>query len=214
VLTGAVYFDAAWASPFPAAATTSQSFHALDGSTRPVPTMKQQDLGGWFAQGDGWTYLSVPYAGGEVAFDLVLPDAGRFAEIEGKIDLTQLDLMRAALQPDTGTLSLPRFSVAGQTFSVKRALTDLGMGVAFSDSADFSGITSGADLMLDDMLHQALVKVDEQGTEAAAASAAIVVDESFNPGSFQVTVDRPFVFFIRDVQTSTLLFAGRVVTLG
>jgi len=108
---------------------------------------------------------------------------------------------------------MPRFEMTSD-FSLAQVLTAMGMPAAFSDSADFSGMTGGRDLFIGDVIHKAFVSVDEEGTEAAAATAVIMEAMAAMPEPerpIEVTVDHPFIFLIRDIQTGTILFLGRVV---
>ena len=107
------------------------------------------------------------------------------------------------------TVQMPKFNFR-TTASLKDELSSLGMPQAFTDQADFHGITTQEQLKISDVYHQAFIAVDEEGTEAAAASA-VVVEAVSGPVGETLTVDRPFLFAIRDVKTGTVLFLGRVV---
>jgi len=107
-------------------------------------------------------------------------------------------------------LTMPKFEFESE-FSLKKILTAMGMPVAFSADADFSGMTGNRDLFIDDVLHKAFVSVDEAGTEAAAATAVIMTLTAVPAPPVEVTVDRPFIFLIRDIETGAILFVGRVV---
>ena len=211
VIVNAVYFNAGWAEPFLPGATALKPFHGGDGSTADVPTMTGNYTHAAYGEGNGWKVVTLPYDGGEVACDIVLPDAGRFDEIEAAMTPTLLATVRSSQKARPGTLYLPKFEIKGETFSVRDSLTKLGMGQAFSDSADFSGITTTDHVSLFDVMHQAFVKVDEKGTEAAAATSVAggTASAPVDP-PFTMTVDRPFLFFVRDVATGTLLFVGRI----
>jgi serpin B len=109
------------------------------------------------------------------------------------------------------TVRIPRFEFTTESISLKKAFMNLGMVVPFSLSADFSGI-SNTSLYIDDIYHKAFIKVDEKGTEAAAATAVIMLPVSTNPPPPpQFVADRPFIFFIRDTLTGAILFMGRVL---
>jgi serpin B len=115
------------------------------------------------------------------------------------------------MQPASLHLDLPLFSF-GASFDLEEKLTALGMTHAFDpDIADFSGMTGGRDLFISQVLHQAFVAVDEEGTEAAAATAVIMGPTSIMLPDLTLTVDRPFVFVIRDLATGQILFIGRVL---
>ena len=105
---------------------------------------------------------------------------------------------------------MPKFEFESE-FSLKSALANMGMPIAFSGDADFSGMTGNKDLSIDEVIHKAFVSLDEAGTEAAAATAVIVAVTSIPAEPIAVTVDRPFVFLIRDIETGAILFIGRVL---
>ncbi len=107
-------------------------------------------------------------------------------------------------------LTMPRFEFDDE-FSLGETLADMGMPLAFSDAADFSGMTGQRDLFISAVIHKAFVAVDEEGTEAAAATAVGMALSAMPSDPVEVRVDRPFVFFIRDIQTGSILFAGRVL---
>jgi serpin B len=105
---------------------------------------------------------------------------------------------------------MPRFEFDSE-FNLNDFLAEMGMPVAFSNAADFSGMTGTPDLFISEVIHKAFVSLDEAGTEAAAATA-VIMDRSAMPSEpVEVTVDRPFIFLIRDIETDAILFVGRVV---
>jgi len=109
---------------------------------------------------------------------------------------------------------MPKFEFDSQ-FSLKDTLAGMGMRDAFSpDDADFSGMTDNRELFISDVIHKAFVAVDEAGTEAAAATAVIVGVTAVPPSPVEITIDRPFIFLIRDIQTGAILFVGRVLNPG
>jgi serpin B len=111
-----------------------------------------------------------------------------------------------------GTVSVPRFGFESG-FRLKEVLSELGAEVAFTPEADFSGIAEGSeDLYIYDVYHDTFIEVDEEGTEAAASTGVVIGGVSATVGQFEMSVDRPFVFFIRDRRTKTVLFLGRVVS--
>ena len=107
-------------------------------------------------------------------------------------------------------MTMPKFEFESE-FSLSKTLAVMGMPVAFSANADFSGMTGNRELFIKDVIHKAFVAVDEAGTEAAAATAVIMPASMPSGEPVQVTVDRPFIFLIRDIETGAILFAGRVV---
>ena len=210
VLANAVYLDATWARTFEPEATDTAPFFRLDGSSVDVEMMHQ--TGGFaYARGDGWQAVRLPYMRNETAMLVIVPDTGRFAEIEAGLDATWIAEAAAALAPVPVRLGLPRFEFESD-FSLNEVLTAIGMVDAFDPgAADFSGMTTQEQLFIAEVLHKAFVAVDEEGTEAAAATAVIMeataapVDEPI-----ELTIDRPFVFALEDLPTETLLFLGRV----
>jgi len=209
VLTNAIYFNAAWANPFDESSTTDGAFHRLDGSSVTAALMHQDAFLG-VAQLDGLQAVELPYDGDELSMVVILPDEGRFQEIESGLDSASLARVLGAIQTADVALTLPRFTYTS-SFQLKAALTDLGMADAFrSGVADFSGMDGTRDLYIGAVIHKAFIKVNEAGTEAAAATAVIMEGGLSVEAPIPVTVDRPFLFLIRDRITGAVLFLGRV----
>jgi serpin B len=209
VLTNAIYFKAAWQSPFNKDSTHDDTFNRLDGSQISVPMMEQRGIFG-YAGDNGYQAVELPYKGDEISMVLVLPPAGRFQAFENALDIKQVISIFSALQPKNAHVIIPRFAYAS-TFSLKDTLAGMGMPLAFSDRADFSGMNGTGDLKITDVFHKAFVTVDEAGTEAGAATGVIVGPTAIPGGEVEIRLDRPFIFMIRDLKTGTLLFIGRVL---
>jgi serpin B len=209
VLTNAVYFNAAWSMPFQEDRTEDGPFTLLDGSAVTVPMMQQTESFG-YGTGKGYQAVELPYDGRELSMVLLVPDAGAFEAFEDALDVVQVERILGDLSPTQVALSMPKFEIES-SFSLADALAALGMPEAFSPDADFSGMTGDRDLQISDVVHKAFVSVDEAGTEAAAATAVIMKLTAMPAEPVQVAVDRPFIFAIRDIQTNTILFVGRVV---
>lgn len=209
VLTNAIYFNAAWQNPFDEQATSDGAFRLLDGGEVSVPMMHlTENLR--HARGDGYQAVELPYDGGELSMVVLLPDEGRFDRFEESLDAAGVAAALDGLADTRVRLSMPKFRCESE-FSLKDTLSAMGMPVAFSDAADFSGMTGNRELAISEVVHKAFVEVDEAGTEAAAATA-VVMRLTAAPGEpLEVRIDRPFVFFIRDVETGAVLFVGRVV---
>jgi serpin B len=209
VLVNAVYLDATWQSPFNKEATHDGSFHTLAGTDVTAPTMEQMS-GFSYGKGDGWQAVELPYSHDELAMLVIVPDAGSFADVEGRLRDGLIDEAVAALT-NTGEvdLSLPKFKFRTQS-ALSDALRALGMRKAFDGgAADFSGITKQQALSISDVIHEAYIAVDEDGTEAAAATAVALAGAM--PGEpVKLAVDRPFIFALRDKDTGAVLFLGRV----
>jgi len=209
VLTNAIYFNAAWQHPFNEDMTEDGPFYLLDGGEVTLPMMKQTESFS-YAEGDGYQAIELPYDGGELSMVILLPRAGQFETFEDSLDAQRVDAILKQLESRRVALTMPRFEFES-SFGLKEALAAMGMPVAFSGDADFSGMTGNRDLYIADVIHKAFVSVDEAGTEAAAATAVVMRLTALPGTPVAVTVDRPFVFLIRDIETGAILFVGRMV---
>jgi serpin B len=211
VLANAIYFKAGWLHPFEDSATGPEPFHLLDGSTLEVTMMHQTESYG-YAIRDGYRALELPYLSGNTSMLIILPDEGEFEAVEEGWSPEMLQDITGNLAYGPVILTLPKFSYSS-SFSLNDALIGLGMPDAFDpDRADFSGMDDARDLYISDVLHKAFVWVDEKGTEAAAATAVIMsVTSAPADEPIAFTIDRPFLYLIRDGQTGTILFLGRVL---
>ena len=241
VLANAVYLKAAWAQPFPAAATADAPFYpglasagpgsagpgsagpggAGPGGTGPggtgpggpvdVPMMHRTARLG-YRRGAGYQAVTLPYAGGLLAMAVVVPD-GPLGPLEETLAAGGVGGLLTGVTPHRVSLALPRFKAAA-SFSLGPSLMSLGVAAAFDrDKADFSGITTAEPLAIGAAVHQALIDVDENGTEAAAATAVGMVRPTAvrqEGPPIVVTVDRPFLFAIIDAATGRPLFLGRI----
>jgi serpin B len=209
VLTNAIYFNAAWAYPFNEKMTADGPFYLLDGGQVTVPMMKQTESFG-YTEGEGYQAVELLYDGGELSMVILLPEAGNFEAFEEGLQAQQVSNIIIGLQPTEVALTMPKFEFDSE-FSLKDILAGMGMPVAFTEDADFSGMTGNPELFISDVVHKAFVAVDEAGTEAAAATAVIMKLTAVPPPPMEVTLDRPFIFLIRDIDTGAILFVGRVL---
>jgi serpin B len=208
VLVNAVYMKAAWFSQFDAAATAPAPFHRLDGSSVDVPTM-HDTFGLRFAEGNGWQAVELPYVGGQLGMLVILPD--ELPAFVAALNGARLAEIAGALEVERVALSLPRFGIESK-LDLNAVLQTMGMPLAFDPhGADFSGITPVDDLYISGVIHQANIDVDEEGTEAAAATGVVMGIVSMPPKPIPVNVDRPFLFALRDLETGAILFLGRVL---
>jgi serpin B len=206
VLTNALYLKAAWAREFPRERTVDAPFTRADGSTVTVPMMHNElhdDALLGYAEGPGYKAVTLPCKGGKLAFTVIVPASAEALKGKGVAALL------AEIQPAHVTLAMPRFT-AGSAMDLRGTLTDAGMPDAFATTAaDFSGITDDTALYLGSVRHKTFVRVDEEGTEAAAATGADAKAVSA-PVPYTVTVDRPFLFVITDTANGAPLFLGRI----
>jgi serpin B len=157
--------------------------------------------------GDGYLLVSIPYAG-DASMVVVLPDPSRFDEVATRLGPAELERALGSAQPLDVSLTMPRFEFRTE-LELSGLLGDLGMHTAFTDAADFSGMTGDRRLSIGAVIHQAFIKVDEEGTEAAAATAVVMrVTAAIEPAV--VTLDRPFLFVIQHDGTGEVLFVGQV----
>ncbi len=207
VLVNAVYLKAAWAKPFDTAVSADAPFTRPDGST--VSAKFMQSGGSLdYAAGPGWRAVQLPYVGDQLAMLVIVPDS--LPSFAAGLDAATLASITAALAPREVNLSLPRFGTATQA-DLASVLAALGMPSAFSASAaDFSGMTAAERLFISAVVHQADITVDEAGTEASAATAAVMAGAAAPSQTVTLKVDRPFVFAVRDLTTGAVLFLGQI----
>lgn len=208
VLANAIYFKGSWLTPFNPANTGQELFQAPGGD---VTVSMMNGSASDYMQGDGYAALELKYIADAVRILFILPDEGRFDEVEAAFDADMFQQTRQALSRYDVTLKLPKFSFESE-LALKDAMQALGVQQAFVDgSADLSGIAGApGQIFVSAMLHKAFVAVDEQGTEAAAATAAIGSATSAPPPA-DFFLDRPFMFVIHDEPTGQVLFVGRLV---
>jgi serpin B len=202
VVVNALYLKVAWRHAFAETATQPAPFHAPSG-TRQVSAMRQQEPMG-YAAADGWRMVTLPTVS-DVVVDVLLPDGGVHLSPE---------ILTALYDSSTSTkvdLALPRFRVETEAV-LNKALARLGIVTAFTRTADFSGITSAERISIDEIVHKAVLRVDEKGFEGAAATAMVMRTVSFDmtrPVPFHV--DRPFLAIVRHAHTGAIYFLARIV---
>jgi serpin B len=212
VLTNAIYFLADWLYAFNPDYSMDKDFRLMDNSTVKVPSMSYNKSDSAvvmrYSRMSGVSALDFPYKGDRLAMTVLLPDSGAFTSTENALNASMLSQLFSAFRPETLQVSLPKFTFTFGTVSLKDAFKALGMIDAFLPVADFSGIDGAKDLWVDDIYHKAFISVDEKGTEAAAATAVVLIWKSLRP---VFIVNRPFIFVIRDKETGTVLFIGRIL---
>jgi serpin B len=211
VLLNAIYFKGSWSRQFDARLTREAPFTLPSGRQQPVMMMAQSGKYRYY-EGHGFQAVALPYGSGRLSMYIVLPSAQAGLESFGQqLGAQSWEAWMRGFGEMDGAIALPRFKIE-YAASLVQPLTALGMGVAFTRRADFSGICAAGGLNIDDVRHKAFVDVNEQGTEAAAATAVTMVRASFAPRrTFHMVVDRPFFCAIRDDRSGALLFAGAIV---
>jgi serpin B len=209
VLVNAVYLNAKWASPFEHGATAAAPFHAPGGAVR-VPFMNQMSVFP-YARRSGYAALELPYRGGRLAFDVLLPDPGRLGSLLRRLAHGGPLGLLTGLRATSVSVALPKFQLDTR-FELADPLSALGMPIAFEQgAADLSGIAGPAgDLYIQAVVHEAYVRVDEAGTEAAGATGVTIAPTAIMRPQVAFDADRPFVFLVRDRRTGAVLFLGLV----
>ena len=213
VLSNAIYFTASWLWPFPLDDTVDRPFHLLNGGTVEVPMMTDnyhyKEV--YYAQGHGFQAVEIPYRTWELSMIVLLADEGEFEDFEDSLTAEILDQAIKELEERDITLTMPRFEFESE-FMLDQTLAKMGMSDAFSGAADFSGISTSEDLWISAVAHKVFVSVNEEGTEAAAATgAAMFMSAPLEKEPVVLALDRPFIFLIRDEPMGAILFLGRVM---
>ncbi len=211
VLTNAIYFKGTWVWQFDLSDTRDRDFHMTsDESVKaPMMYMDNEDAEFNYADTGSLQILELPYKGGKISMLILLP-AEDIESIEDNLTIENLEEWKGAMRETVlDGIYMPKFEFDAK-YTMNDVLTRLGMPTAFlPPEADFSGITGSRDLFISKVIHQAYVKVDEQGTEAAAATAVIMEFASAMPTNIFMA-DHPFIFIIQDNETGNILFMGRV----
>ncbi|MEK7993058.1 MAG: serpin family protein, partial [Planctomycetota bacterium] len=211
VLTNAIYFKGNWARQFKKDQTQDAPFVLADGRKIETPMMNQTAQFG-YAETETLQGLELPYVDRELSMIILLPkEPDGLSKLEEALTAENLSQWLARLNSREVVVSVPKFKVTTQ-FSLASVLQSMGMTDAFSDSADFSGMDGKKDLFISAVIHKAYVDVNEEGTEAAAATGVTMKLTSFGPSETPVFLaDHPFLFLIRDNKSGGILFIGRVM---
>lgn len=212
VITNAIYFKGDWVLQFDKNNTREADFRTAAGTTVRVPMMERTDEEAVYpyAETDDLQLLEMPYADDgnrSLSMVVLLPKEGNLSAIEASLDADSLTSLQENATSQRVDVWFPKFSLETKYF-LPETLAAMGMPTAFTGAADFSGMDGTRGLFISDVIHQAFVEVNEEGTEAAAATAVIVPKAGLTT---QFRADHPFLFLIRDDETGAILFMGRVV---
>jgi len=206
VLANAIYFRATWKERFNADFTSNSPFHLLDGGQVIVPMMNQITPFAYTATHEVQA-VELPYIGEQFSMIVLLPARGQFEDFAGSLTADRVAAILEHLSIQMIQVYMPRFEFRS-SFELADTLAELGMTDAFIlGKANFRGMALTRELFLDDVYHQSIVSVDENGTFAVAATAGDMVA----PDVSTVRLNRPFIFLIRDIKTGTILFMGQVL---
>jgi len=217
-LLNAVYFKGQWTSPFEKRLTTPQPFTGAAGASKSVPMMTQRAAFSYY-QGPDYQAIELAYGSGKMGMIVVLPAKGvSLAQVQARLTATGFDDVVSRLARSQGAISLPRFSVSySATPNLNDPLSRLGMSRAFiRDAADFSAMFASplpAHLHISEVAHKAVMRVDEEGTTAAAVTSIGVTTAAVVRQEFSMVVDRPFFCAIREHTSGAILFIGQIADL-
>jgi len=212
ILINAIYFKGNWEIPFKEKLTKGDLFTLLTGEKIEVPTMHVEDHF-YYYEGLNYQVLGMYYVGKNMSMIILLPRTNEnFEEIEKNFSLKELDNVLKEAEKQKVKVYLPKFKFT-MNYNLNNYLQSMGMIEAFKDKADFSGITKSMEIHIEWILHKAFVEVNEEGTEAAAVTSIIMLRTGLAPKPKPIPVfraDHPFIFLIRDLETKSILFMGRV----
>ncbi len=215
-LVNAVYFKGLWRFQFDKAKTLQKPFYLSDGTEVQAPAMSQHETLPYF-NGSGFEAIELPYNQGNFTMTVILPEAGKNVnDIIPLLSQENWNSWSALFLNRDVQLQLPKFKYEYEEKQMKPILSDMGMGVAFDpNNADFTRINSDGGLYISRVLHKTYIATDEEGTEAAAVTAVEVGVTSVGPDQpYYFTIDRPFIYFIQEKSTGTILFIGTVMNPG
>jgi serpin B len=215
VLTNAIHFKGKWEKQFKKKDTKKQKFHLNKKKSVEVDMMQMKKQKFKYLKGDDFQVLELPYTGKNISMLIFLPDKiDGLSQFEKNLTGENLKKWISRMsKKKVDSLSIPRFKVTCE-FSLADTLKEMGMATAFGMGADFSGMDGTKNLFLSAVIHKAFVDVNEEGTEAAAATAVVAELKSARPKRIIFNADHPFLFLIRDGRTGAILFMGRVADPG
>jgi len=208
-LINAIYFNGDWTIQFDPEETRDEAFHLPGGGTMDVPLMRARDQFRYYMD-DEWTALDMWYGDAGFSFTALIPSAeNSLEEIVPELSMGRFTGITEQLKEDTVQVYVPRFELDYEIDNFKQDLIDMGLTYPFGHFADFTGITEEYPLEISDVMHRAVIKLDEEGSEAAAVTVIEFIRTSGDaPQIMTIRLDRPFLFFIRENTSNTILFMG------
>ncbi len=209
VLVNAIYFKAPWEMPFDEKATRKMDFKTTETTSVTADFMTAENNYKYYAE-DDFAAIELPYAKGGLSMLIVLPkDNNSFAALQKNIENAVYVKINAGLAVKKVRVILPKFKATSE-FELGKMLKEMGMPEAFTDAADFSGMTGKKDLKISKVIHKAFITVNEAGTEAAAATAVVIRVKSAPVNVVEFKADHPFMFIIKENTYGSILFAGNM----
>jgi len=210
ILTNAIYFKGLWANQFDPEDTNDRDFKLSSGSTISVPTMSlSDDDTSWnYTETDDLQILELPYKGGKLSMYILLPKENNITALEEMINYENFTEWKNSLYKAQVEVFLPKFKLETE-YSIKDHLKNMGMNIPFTPNADFSGMDGKQDLFIEKVRHKAFIEVNEEGTEAAAATSVHMALTAL-PMFTEFNCNHPFIFLIQHKDTDVILFMGKV----
>lgn len=210
ILINAIYFHGNWTNQFDEDSTREDAFTLLDGSRFPCMMMSQENRFRYF-ENESFQAIDLPYGDGAFSMIVFLPKSGvHVDDLMGRLDEDSLEGWLGSFRLSNGSIYLPKFKLEYES-DLSNILTSLGMGIAFSGGADFSGINKEGLLFISFVKHKTFIEVDEEGTEAAAVTSVGMATSAAPSPGFVMRMDRPFLFLIRENNSQAILFIGKIV---
>ena len=213
-LINAIYFKGTWTYEFDKAETRDETFFVTETNRVQVPFMRQTNENFHYVQNDLFQMIDLPYGNKQFSMTVLLPKHDKSVDdVLSQLDSANWTAWLSSMRRQKGTIQMPKFKLEYKK-SLPKILSDMGMGVAFSNAADFAGINKEKQLAITEVIHKTFVDVYEEGTEAAAVTAVEVslTSAGGSSQSFFMRVDRPFLFVIREKSSGIILFIGHVIT--
>ena len=209
-LINAIYFKADWTIQFDPDDTRQEPFTTGTGDRVDVPMMRVKDSFG-YTESSNWYVVDLPYGAGDFSFTAFLPkDHTNLSAFAGSLTQEQFTAIISQIEKDTVIVYMPRFEIDFDYEDIMDELIDMGLTLPFDpNAADFSRINAVEQLFISDVMHRAVIKVDEEGSEAAAVTVIEISRTSAGPVELSIRLDRPFLFFIRENSSNSILFMGK-----
>lgn len=210
ILTNAIYFKGLWETPFDTEKTQETDFAVSPGESIRVPMMhSSSDLGCNYTETETLQIVELPFQGDTLSMVILLPKSNDLSGLEEMMTYSDFSAWKTSLSHQKVSVALPTFKLETR-YKVGNYLKEMGMMVPFTGAADFSGMTGSRDLHIGKVIHQAVIEVTEEGSEAAAATSIHMELTSSLQDSISFMADHPFLFFIQHKQTGVILFMGRM----
>jgi len=212
ILSNAIYFKGSWLTQFKVEDTFDSYFEITNKELVQVPTMVLKDSKELFnyTETEDLQILELPYKGNDVSMLILLPKENDITIVNQKFTRENLETWMDSMYPTIVDIYLPKFTFKTE-YNLKNMLIDIGLDIAFSSYADFSGMNGYGGLFIEKVLHKAFIEVNEEGTEAAAATTVHILETAITEPIKIFNVDHPFTLLIQHKETGTILFMGSVI---